>query len=188
MHEARYTQQEDSSLVTQPPVLTSEELSRVYRDTVASLYAFVSRRTGGDRQLSEDVVQETYLRAVKDWAVNGPPNESLSWLRTVARHLLANFYRREKPQDIDPSRIDRALGQREVDSAETARLLHWALARLRQEDARLIEAFHLDGRSTQDLAEATGLSSKAVEGRLYRARRALHELLLPHLNSTGEDS
>lgn len=176
------------SLVTQPPALASDELSRIYRDSVRTLYAFVSRRTGADRQLSEDVVQETYLRAVKDWSINGPPREPLSWLRTVARNLLLNFYRRRKPDNLDPARIDRALEAHEVDSAETARLLHWALGRIPQDDARLIEAFHLDGRSTQDLAKATGLSGRAVEGRLHRARRALHELLGPHVNSTGDDS
>lgn len=168
------------------PRFTADELTRIYRDTASALYRFVSQRTGGDRQLSEDVVQEAYLRAVRSWSESGPAEEPLSWLRTVARNLLVNYYRSRQPVGLDPVCIDRALDDRGVDSSETACLLHWALGQIRPDDARFIEAFHLDGRSTKHIATETGLSSKAVEGRLYRARRALHDLLAPHVSRNGE--
>lgn len=38
----------------------------MYRQTIRPLYAYVSRRCGGDRALAEDVVQETWLRAVDE--------------------------------------------------------------------------------------------------------------------------
>ncbi len=37
----------------------------VYRETVHELYRFVWRRSGGSRELAEDITQETYLRAVR---------------------------------------------------------------------------------------------------------------------------
>ena len=46
---------------------TEDDIRHLYRDTIDDLYGFVSRRSGGDRALAEDVTQETWLRAVKAW-------------------------------------------------------------------------------------------------------------------------
>ena len=44
-----------------------DDIRRVYRDTVDDVFAFVSRRCNGDRELAEDITQDTWLRAVKAW-------------------------------------------------------------------------------------------------------------------------
>lgn len=172
--------------------LNAERLELVYQETVDGLYRYVARRTGGDRQLSEDVVQETYLRAVRSWDHDGVAAEPLAWLRTVARNLLVSHFRRNRPSDVDPASLDRTLDGASVDSAETAALLHWGLARLDATNARLVEAFHLDGRSTRHVAEETGLTERAVEARLHRARRDLRAILAPHViiesDSAGDAS
>ena len=43
--------------------LSEQELIETYRRTVGPLYAYVSRRVGGDRSLAEDLVQDTWMRA-----------------------------------------------------------------------------------------------------------------------------
>ena len=70
----------------------------IYRETVQELYRFVSRRSGGSRELAEDVTQETYLRAVREWRSGRRPDVPLAWLQTVARNLLLNHYRRKTPR------------------------------------------------------------------------------------------
>lgn len=69
--------------------------------------------------------------------------------------------------------MDRVLagGDNGVDG--TAAAIQWGLTHLRAGPARLLESFHLDGRSVADIAAATGMSKHAVEGRLRRARVAL---------------
>jgi DNA-directed RNA polymerase specialized sigma24 family protein len=47
----------------------------VYRDTIDALYRDVARHAGDDRGFAEDVVQETWLRAARDWWRTGPPDE-----------------------------------------------------------------------------------------------------------------
>jgi predicted RNA polymerase sigma factor len=63
---------------------TEERIVAVYRETIDGLYAYVSRCCYGDRTLAEDVTQETWLRAVRDWRRKGPPDRPLAWLITVA--------------------------------------------------------------------------------------------------------
>jgi DNA-directed RNA polymerase specialized sigma24 family protein len=41
---------------------SEDDIRRIYRETVDDLFAFVSRRCDGDRELAEDVTQETWLR------------------------------------------------------------------------------------------------------------------------------
>src|SRR5690606_31034448 len=78
-------------------VISEAELVSQYRTHVRPLYAYVARRTGGNRQLAEDVVQETWLRALRDWRCNGLPREPLAWLSRVASNLLASYFRAQKP-------------------------------------------------------------------------------------------
>ncbi|MGW8267795.1 MAG: RNA polymerase sigma factor, partial [Longimicrobiales bacterium] len=67
-----------------------------------------------------------------------------------------------------------------------AALLTWGLARLRPNQSRLMEAFHIEGRSVREIARDEGLSERAVEGRLRRARQKLRKQLEPVVQSLEE--
>ena len=74
---------------------TEELILATYRETIGSLYGYVSRNCGGDRTLAEDVTQETWLRAVREWRRTGLPDQPIAWLTAVARNLLVSYYRRQ---------------------------------------------------------------------------------------------
>ena len=162
-----------------------DEIRRIYQATLDDLYGFVSRRCGGDRDLAEDVTQEVWLRAVRAWADDGIPNRPLAWLTTVAGRLLLNHFRRPDVSRLDRDALD-GLGAPDADAgrAATARrtLVERALARLPRPQAWLLEAFHLERRPTRDIAAHTGLTERAVEGRLRRARNSLRN----EIESEGE--
>lgn len=165
------------------------ELLRIYRDTVEPLYAYVARRCGGSQDLIEDITQEVFLRATIAWRKDGFPDEPLAWLKTVARNLLIKLYRKRKPHVIDPAVFNELIEQaKPPTSPESAALIHWGLGQLADRHARLIEAFHFDGRSTRQIAESDGLSVRAVEGRLHRARKALRKRLEPLRSHAGDAS
>jgi RNA polymerase sigma-70 factor (ECF subfamily) len=156
---------------------TEEEILAVYRETIGTLYGYVSRNCAGDRTLAEDVTQETWLRAVREWRRKGLPDQPIAWLTTVARNLLVSYYRRRRPAPLDsvsPGDVLAALdeGRAAESSAMTAVVCH-ALARLPAAQAQLLEAFHFEDRRMAQIAEALGLSERAVEGRLRRARQNL---------------
>ena len=160
------------------------DLIPTYRETVGELYAFVRRRCA-DQQLGEDVVQETFMRAVRDWRVHGFPESPLAWLRTVARNLLATHHRRRRPEPTDPASIDRFLDNRRG-TDQAAPLVYWGLAQLKPQAALLIEAFHLDGKPVRHIAHDMGLTERAVEGKLYRARQALRTALRSQVTGSEE--
>ncbi len=167
--------------------LSEHDFLRIYGEAIRPLYAFVARRAG-ERRLSEDVTQETWLRAVESWRRDGLPADPLAWLEAVGANLLRNHFRREHPRALEADQLVVDLREERVASAGpgAAALLQWGLARLREGQARLLERRHLDGMGLPELAAETGLSVRAVEGRLRRARRDLAKHLSPHLKDAGE--
>jgi RNA polymerase sigma-70 factor, ECF subfamily len=159
--------------VSRPP--SEEDLIEAYRRTVRPLYAYVSRRVGGDASLAEDFVQDAWMRAIGDWPANGIPAEPLAWLVRVARNSLVSHFRRMRPQLVEPALLDRLEGQPTAAASDpgAASVLNWGLARLRRAHAEVLEDFYFAGKSVRDMARERSLSERAIEGRLRRAREKL---------------
>ena len=162
-----------------------QRILTVYRESIDALYAYAARHSGGDRTLAEDVTQETWLRAVREWRRTGPPEKPLAWLITVAHNLLASYYRRRRPEQLD---ADTAAALRAVENNGAAGIravVDDALTRLPAGQADLIEAFHLEERKVAQIAAGHGISERAVEGRLRRARQRLRRELASLLGHGG---
>lgn len=161
--------------------VTEAQITAIYRETIDALYGYVSRRCGGVRQQAEDVTQEAWLRAVREWRRSGLPDNPLAWLTTVARNLVLNQLRRAEPLAIDalPADVVAAALERDEagDSAEVAGIVNGALARIPATEARLIEQFHFERRRVAQLAQEYGTTERAIEGRLRRARERLRGVL-----------
>ncbi len=155
--------------------LSDEDLVATYRRTIGPLYGYVSRRVGGDVSLAEDLVQDTWMRAIRDWPANGVPAEPLAWLIRVARNTLISHFRRVRPQLVEPALLDQI--EREpaaaADDPDAAWAINWGLAQLRRAHAELLEEFYFAGKSVRDIAQAQSVSERAIEGRLRRARDKL---------------
>jgi RNA polymerase sigma-70 factor, ECF subfamily len=166
---------------------TEDDVRRVYRDTIDDLYRFVSRRCDGDRALAEDVTQETWLRAVRVWYQDGLPDRPLAWLTTVAARLVSNHFRRPVEQQLgatgEPVAEDRDAA---ADRTNKRSLVERALARLPLSQTRLLEAFHFERTAVGQIAASSGLSERAVEGRLRRARQKLRKQIEADLAADGE--
>jgi RNA polymerase sigma-70 factor (ECF subfamily) len=164
-----------------PTPISEDQLRQIYHETIDALYGYASRRCGGNRELAEDVTQEAWLRAVRDWRRNGPPDQPLAWLTTVARNLLLNILRRREGIPLDAvaaTKILESVDPNAVgDSAEIATLVNEAMTRLPKDEAQLLESFHFDRFKTAQLAERYGTSERAIEGRLRRARQRLRREL-----------
>ena len=184
-----------------PP--TEAEITAIYRETVVALYGFVSRRCGGERQLAEDITQDAWLRAVREWQRSGVPDSPIAWLMTVSRNLLLNQLRRRPAVGIDavPAEVILSALERDAESrkadvplaalaersgevpVDVAAAVTTALARLPSDEAQLLEAFHFERHRVKALAARMGITERAVEGRLRRARERLRGELLDILPS-----
>ncbi|MDD8025427.1 MAG: sigma-70 family RNA polymerase sigma factor [Acidobacteriota bacterium] len=165
--------------------MTEGQWLTIYRETLHPLYGYLARRTGGIRELSEDIVQETYLRALESWGRKGVPDSPLAWLKRVARNLLIDYLRRSRGGsrvELDP---DSAADSRPSGDPAASLDICLAVSALGGRKARALEAFYFDGMSVREIASEMAVSERAVEGLLRRARRSL-QARLPGFSDKGE--
>jgi RNA polymerase sigma-70 factor (ECF subfamily) len=141
------------------------------------LEAYVLWRCGGLRDSADDVIQETWLTAVRKVRAFDPETGGFhQWLCGIAANVLRNHLRsrRRRPgheglNGIE-GRSDTALADR-----ERAERVAAALAALPERYEAVLRMKYLDRMSVADMAAARGETEKAVESLLSRARAAFRE-------------
>jgi RNA polymerase sigma-70 factor (ECF subfamily) len=164
--------------------VTEQQWLNIYRETVHPLYGYMAKRTGGNRELTEDIVQESYLRALDDWNRKAVPISPLAWLMKVARNVLIDYLRKKRwNYQADPESRPDAGCQKSGDQYESLEIF-LAISSLGRKKAKILEAFYYDGKNIREIANEMAISEKAVEGRLRQARLSLKSLL-PNLSQNG---
>jgi RNA polymerase sigma-70 factor (ECF subfamily) len=164
--------------------VTERQLLEIYQETVNPLYGYMARRTGGNRALTEDIVQESYLRALDHWKRKAAPNSPLAWLKRVARNILIDYLRQKRwinKADLDHNPDS---GNRTSEDQFRSLEIYSAISSLGRKKAKILESFYYDGMSVKEIAGEMAISERAVEGQLRRARRSLKSLL-PEIKSNG---
>jgi RNA polymerase sigma-70 factor, ECF subfamily len=148
----------------------------LYDDSFAGLYAYARWRCGGLRETAEEVVQETWLTAVRRVADFEPARGSFaSWLRGIAANLLRNRFRREaRHAGASSSRVNGRVepADSELERREQAERVACALAELPERYEAVLRAKYLDGGTVAEIAAKWAESPKAIESLLTRARQA----------------
>jgi RNA polymerase sigma factor CnrH len=149
------------------------------------LYRFV-RRYVGEPDEAYDLLQEALVSAWQALGRYDPERPAFAWLRRIAlnkcrdwsrRRAVRQFFFRAAP--LDDSAATAIAAPSEVEDAHESNLarLDAAIAALpaRLKEPLLLTAF--EGLSQQETGDMLGLTAKAVETRVYRARKRLAEIL-----------
>ncbi len=154
-----------------------------------ALYRF-ARRLSGDEVEAEDLVQETFTRALGAADRFEPGTDLRAWLFRILRNLNLDARRRERRHPtVAPAPLEELeagngadlFGDAELERLRgvVARDLERALAAL-PEDWRALVLLRLEGLGDQELAEVMGCPAGTVKSRLSRARAALRQRLRPY--------
>ncbi|SHO56575.1 sigma-70 family RNA polymerase sigma factor [Vibrio quintilis] len=166
-------------MVTQSHSSVVPCLSRTWHLSESVLYHWLLKQCG-DQDLAFDLLQETFLRALKqDKAFCSIQNQQ-AWLFRVARNLLTDEQRKNIRFTPDAESTfntleDIAEELPPVDSL--AQCLPKALGKMSPADRAVIEACDLQGMSQQHYAASHDLTLPAVKSRIQRARLRLKEIL-----------
>jgi RNA polymerase sigma-70 factor (ECF subfamily) len=168
----------------------------LYTDAFDALHAYVNWRCAGLRDLVDDVVQETWLTAVRRIRAFEPERGSFAgWLRGIAANIIRNQLRRHDrrngqanahllwhglptvPRSGDRGTTGCVASPADADAAkrEQAQQVARALASLPDHYEAVLRAKYLDQQSVADIAAEQGATAKAVESMLTRARQAFRE-------------
>ncbi len=147
----------------------------------------LSRYLARDADEAEDLVQETYVHALRAWDQFTPGTDLRAWLFRILRNAHLSRRRRDRrdavergadeltddpgPEswlrdDLELERMRRLVGE-EIEAA----------LRSLSEDARTVVLLDVEGLTEAEVAEVMGCAVGTVKSRLARARAALRERL-----------
>jgi RNA polymerase sigma-70 factor (ECF subfamily) len=166
---------DDYEGVTQSPVRPDPALAllELYEDALPHVYGYLLARCG-DTSLAEDLTAESFLAAVHAVRTPGAPDPSTPWLIGVARHKLADHWRRvEREQrglralDDGPARVEDPW-EPAIDRIRVRE----ALGSLGAHHRAALTLRYLDGLPVSEVAEHLDRTVHATEALLVRARAA----------------
>ena len=157
-----------------------------YADGLYNLARYLTKNESD----AEDLVQETYGRALKSAGQFSPGSNLKAWLFRILRNAFVSHYRRERHNPVTggldtvtprlpvPDDIGRRRDSVEIDRLRKAAAedIERALMAL-SEDARTVILIDLEGLSETETALVIGCAVGTVKSRLSRARAALRETL-----------
>jgi RNA polymerase sigma-70 factor, ECF subfamily len=168
-----------------------EAFAQMLDQTSGHIY-HVALQILGDEQDAEDVLQETYLKALRSLPAFEGRSSLMTWLYRIAVNEALMAVRRRKPQALsveEPDSDDESdsqemeivdfccLPEGELLSAESRRALDQAVQHLPANLRVVFVMRDMESLSIQDTAEALGLSENNVKTRLLRARLRLRQEL-----------
>lgn len=158
-----------------------EDAFRAFYDrTARSLWAYLSRMTG-DRQLADDLLQESYYRFLRASADHESEAHRRNYLFRIATNLVRDGRRRRLTQPNVVGAYDDA-GELPGDAAAASRAesradVRCAMARLKPRERELLWLAYAQGSSHQEIGAALGLKTGSIKPLLFKARRRLGDLL-----------
>jgi RNA polymerase sigma-70 factor, ECF subfamily len=148
-----------------------------------------ARRLCGNNADADDLVHDTYERALRAWERYTDRGNLKSWLMAIMHNVFIDRCRKSK-RDLGTDTIDR----HEVAAPEPSTPPAWAavtaeqVARALDEigtEFRAVYDLHVDGKSYDEIAAALSIPKATVGTRLLRARKKLKQALLDQIGAGG---
>jgi RNA polymerase sigma-70 factor (ECF subfamily) len=191
---ARLTDQEVVLLARSGREAAYRELIRRYERPVFALLFRMLR----DRELAEDLSQETFIKALNAIDSYRPEFKFSSWIFKIANNAAIDHLRRreldtlsldgsphaETPEAMQATALQ--IGARQespldtVEAKELGSEIEAAIGRLRPEYRSCILLRHVEGRAYEEIAEILDLPLGTVKTYIHRARNELR-VALAHL-------
>jgi RNA polymerase sigma factor (sigma-70 family) len=162
----------------------------VYRTLALPLTKFVIKRVSGDSQAVEEVLSATMIAAWRGWNTFKHKSSYFTWLCRIALNKIADYYHDQVHQnsrivvplidsitDIDSKNLspDEALALKELRGS-----VNNCLNLLSPEKRKLLQFRYWYDLSYEEMGKIMGISERAVEGQLYRAKHKFAKVWTLH--------
>ena len=158
--------------------MDQQAFNSLYHETHALLYGYVFRLCG-DPVLSEDIVQDAYLKYMEK-----PPREQhfksqKSYLYTIATHKLTDHFRRQQKAKQTGIAMKNIAGHAEQPAIKEAPdpVIQDVLNSLAANDKMLLWLAYVEGCGHREIGDILKLKPGSIRVLLFRARQRFKDLL-----------
>ena len=172
----------DNSIITRSQA-GDKDAFRSLVETCQVMVFSVALKMLADEEEAKDVVQETFLRVWLNISKYDARRSFTTWLYAIASrlcldHLKSRTHVIAMPEDERVlRRYASADGQRELENREWVAIVRLLAEGLSPRQRLVFTLSQLEGLSSQEVEEATGMTSKQVKNNLYVARQNIRERL-----------
>jgi RNA polymerase sigma-70 factor, ECF subfamily len=165
-------------------------MAELYDRYFDRVYSLVFNQVDRNKEIAEDIVQETFLAALKSAKSFKGRSSAYTWLCSIAYHKVADHYRRQSRErkrmvsgiDVDTVDDEENPGRQPqpdslIESAETRQVVNEALSRLPWDYRQVLILKYVEEMSVQEISQVMDRSPKSIEGLLTRSRKALQTQL-----------
>lgn len=176
------SQLNDISLVAQVVVFKNtkafDELVKKYQSPIRR---FFLNLTCGDSELSDDLAQDTFIKAYTNIASFKNLSSFSTWLYRIAYNIFYDYIRsRKETNDLDAREVD-AISSVEQDNLGQKVDVYQSLKTLKEIERTCITLFYMEDVSIEKIAGITGCPVGTVKSHLSRGK----EKLANYLNKNG---
>ena len=154
-----------------------EQLLEVFDRALAEVYGYLLHRCRA-KPLAEDLTSETFLGALDSIRRGYTGEITVAWLIGIARHKLADHWRREEREQRHLAAVAAVRTEPELDVQVEPELGIEVLGLLSPSHRAALTLRHVDGLSVPEVALLVGRSVHATETLLVRARAAFRSRYL----------
>jgi RNA polymerase sigma factor (sigma-70 family) len=166
---------EDDLLVVRCQLGEREAFDELIARWHEPLWTYVRRLAASDDSAA-DVVQDTWLRAVRAIGRLREPGSLRAWLFGIARRALMDRLRVRYREPTVPLDDHDAIAEDAADDLDLS-ALHGELEALPLPEREVLVLFYLRELTLQELADITGVPVGTIKSRLFRARNSLRRRL-----------
>lgn len=160
-------------------VMDEESFRGFYDRTARGVWAYLARITG-DRQMADDLLQETFYRFLRARTPYESEAHRRNALYRIATNLARDARRRSLTRPVagvEREEMERVASLENPGSAERRTDFTRAMERLKPRDRAMLWLAYAEGASHREIAGVLGLKPSSMKLLLFRARRRLAELL-----------
>ncbi len=157
----------------------TRQLAVLFERHHRALYRFFVHMNG-DRDLSEDLVQDVFFRMLRYRHTYDPKHSFTAWMYQIARNASVDHARKQKPEipiESAPDPVSAAPApDARIEQHRQVQLLRRALDSLPEDKREILVLSRFQNLKYEDIARILGCEPATVKVRVYRATRALGDL------------
>ena len=133
-------------------------------------------------ELIEDIIQETFLTALKQWGMKGVPDNPEAWLMLVAKNKIINELKRRKKvsrandeafTEQQQQHIDELFLDHEIEDSQLKIVVACCIPDLDPKTRIMFILKYVAGFGDKEISRALLMKPETIKKRVYRARKKL---------------
>jgi len=165
------------------------QLAILFENNKVQLFNYFIR-TGNNRSLSEDLVQETFMRVLAYRSSFSGSSTFKSWMYGIARNTIAEHYRKNKNQTLncdmdDEELINEQTLAEEYETKQKNVIFNKSLASISAEDREIIVLSRFQQLNYQEISTLLDCNLNTLKSRM---RNAVNKLQMSYQKLVGENN